>query len=162
MNNIEEIINSKAYFITTQEGLTTKVVDAEDFNDLAKEISQLNNKDEWEPHKGKNRFDLDIEYFSKELFSLNQTLPSRTPEELKRYFECLADVNKSKDEWISVDDRLPPKNTDVIGYSSYDGLIFDLYRTDDDEWCTRYTRWHGCNIKQWMNHPQPPKTKECE
>lgn len=37
-----------------------------------------------------NRFGVDVEYYTKDLKRLIKSLPDRTPEELKRYFESLA------------------------------------------------------------------------
>ena len=71
-------------------------------------------------------------------------------------------------EWISVDDELPPYNRDVLVYrpnmamkiivDTYDGY----YGDDDDEW---YEGWalygkdtHGNPaITHWAYLPQPPK-----
>ena len=73
-----------------------------------------------------------------------------------------------KTKWISVDEKLPPYNRDVLVYrpnmamkilvDSYDGY----YGDDDDEW---YEGWalHGKDIRgkpiitHWAYLPQPPK-----
>lgn len=74
-------------------------------------------------------------------------------------------------EWISVDDKYPPYNRDVLVYrpnmamkilvDSYDGY----YGDDDDEW---YEGWalygkdkHGNPaITHWAYLPQPPKGRK--
>ena len=71
-------------------------------------------------------------------------------------------------EWISVKDKLPPYNHDVLVYrpnmamkilvDSYDGY----YGEDDDEWHEGWARYgndiHGRPIiTHWAYLPQPPK-----
>ena len=71
-------------------------------------------------------------------------------------------------EWISVDDKLPPYNRDVFVYrpnmamkilvDSYDGY----YGEDDDEWHEGWARYgndiHGKPIiTHWAYLPHPPK-----
>ena len=71
-------------------------------------------------------------------------------------------------EWISVDDKLPPYNRDVLVYrpnmamkilvDSYDGY----YGEDDDEWHEGWARYgndiHGKPIiTHWAYLPRPPK-----
>lgn len=41
-----------------------------------------------------NRYGVDTEYLKKELRKLEQTLDNRTPEELWRYFDSLANIYK--------------------------------------------------------------------
>ena len=96
----------------------------------------------------------------------------RTDPETGSFTEYLADYLISNgvtvQEWISVDDKLPPYNRDVLVYrpnmamkifvDSYDGY----YGDDDDEW---YEGWalygrdiHGKPIiTHWAYLPLPPK-----
>ena len=56
-------------------------------------------------------------------------------------------------EWISVDDRLPDKNTTVIATTD-NGIVFQcLYAYDG------WDLWDGneVNITHWQPMPQPPK-----
>ena len=80
----------------------------------------------------------------------------------------LTDHGVTVQEWISVDDKYPPYNRDVLVYrpnmamkiivDTYDGY----YGDDDDEW---YEGWalygkdtHGNPaITHWSYLPQPPK-----
>ena len=71
-------------------------------------------------------------------------------------------------EWISVDDKLPPYNRDVLVYRPNMAMKFlvdnyeGYYGEDDDEW---YEGWakHGNDIHEkpiithWQYLPQPPK-----
>ena len=70
-------------------------------------------------------------------------------------------------EWISVDDQMPPYNTMVLIYrpTMAETIITDTYfgfYGEDDEW---YEGWncygediHGRNVvTHWMPLPQPPK-----
>ena len=71
-------------------------------------------------------------------------------------------------EWISVDDKLPPYNRDVLVYRPNMAMKFlvdnyeGYYGEDDDEW---YEGWakHGTDIHgkpvitHWAYLPQPPK-----
>ena len=96
----------------------------------------------------------------------------RTDPETGSFTEYLADYLISHgvtvQEWISVDDKLPPYNRDVLVYrpnmamkifvDRYDGY----YGDDDDEW---YEGWalygkdiHGKPIiTHWAYLPLPPK-----
>ena len=71
-------------------------------------------------------------------------------------------------EWISVDDKLPPYNRDVLVYrpnmamkilvDNYEGY----YGEDDDEWYEGWSKYgndiHGKPIiTHWAYLPQPPK-----
>ena len=71
-------------------------------------------------------------------------------------------------EWISVNDKLPPYNHDVLVYrpnmamkfivDDYDGY----YGEDDDEWYEGWAKYgtdtHGNHvITHWAYLPQPPK-----
>ena len=56
-------------------------------------------------------------------------------------------------EWVSVEDRLPEKNTSVIA-STDNGIVFQcLYAYDG------WDLWEGSkvNITHWQPTPQPPK-----
>ena len=82
--------------------------------------------------------------------------------------DCLINNGVTVQEWISVDDKLPPYNRDVLVYrpnmamkilvDSYDGY----YGEDDDEWHEGWARYgndiHGKPIiTHWSYLPQPPK-----
>ena len=90
---------------------------------------------------------------------------SGTSEEIADH---LIDNGVTVQEWISVEDKLPPYNRDVLVYrpnmamkilvDNYAGY----YGEDDDEW---YEGWakHGTDIHgkpvitHWQYLPQPPK-----
>ena len=71
-------------------------------------------------------------------------------------------------EWISVDDKLPPYNRDVLVYRPNMAMKILVdnyawhYRDDDDEW---YEDWALCGkdtngnpvITHWAYLPEPPK-----
>lgn len=82
--------------------------------------------------------------------------------------DYLLDSGVTVQEWVSVDDKLPPYNRDVLVYrpnmamkilvDSYDGY----YGEDDDEWHEGWARYgndiHGKPIiTHWAYLPQPPK-----
>ena len=89
-------------------------------------------------------------------------------EKIKRIADHLISNGITVQEWISVNDKLPPYNHDVLVYrpnmamkiivDTYDGY----YGDDDDEW---YEGWalygkdtHGNPaITHWAYLPQPPK-----
>ena len=88
--------------------------------------------------------------------------------EVERVINALIANGVTVQEWISVNDKLPPYNRDVLVYrpnmamkilvDTYDGY----YGDDDDEW---YEGWalygkdiHGKPvITHWAYLPQPPK-----
>ena len=71
-------------------------------------------------------------------------------------------------EWISVEDKMPTFNKEVLTYTpnlylqiyvdAYDGY----YGEDDNEWIEGW-RWRGDvgenKITHWMPLPEPPKEK---
>ena len=80
----------------------------------------------------------------------------------------LIDNGVTVQEWISVKDKLPPYNHDVLVYRPNMAMKFlvdnyeGYYGEDDDEW---YEGWakHGTDIQgkpvitHWAYLPQPPK-----
>ncbi len=96
----------------------------------------------------------------------------RTDPEVGSFTEYLADclINNgvTVQEWISVEDKLPPYNHDVLVYRPNMAMKFLVdnyewyYGEDDDEW---YEGWakHGTDIHgkpvitHWAYLPQPPK-----
>ena len=71
-------------------------------------------------------------------------------------------------EWISVKDKLPPYNRDVLVYRPNMAMKFlvdnyeGYYGEDDDEWHEGWVRYgkdvHGNQvITHWSYLPQPPK-----
>ena len=73
------------------------------------------------------------------------------------------EANYRKQEWISVDDRLPRESEVVLAYSVKFGIIQRIYTSYIGE-----VRWwsHGCwnsteqlRITHWMPLPEPPETK---
>ena len=71
-------------------------------------------------------------------------------------------------EWISVKDKLPPYNRDVLVYRPNMAMKFvvdtydEYYGDDDDEWYEGWARYgkdiHGKPIiTHWAYLPQPPK-----
>ena len=82
--------------------------------------------------------------------------------------DYLLDSGVTVQEWISVEDKLPPYNRDVLVYrpnmamkflvDNYDGY----YGEDDDEWYEGWAKYgkdiHGKPIiTHWAYLPQPPK-----
>lgn len=82
--------------------------------------------------------------------------------------DCLINNGVTVQKWISVDDKLPPYNRDVLVYRPNMAMKFlvdnyeGYYGEDDDEW---YEGWakHGTDIHgkpvitHWAYLPQPPK-----
>lgn len=69
------------------------------------------------------------------------------------FADCLLANGVTVQEWISVDDRLPDKNTTVI-VTTDKGIVFQcLYAYDG------WDLWDGneINITHWMPLPEPPK-----
>ena len=71
-------------------------------------------------------------------------------------------------EWISVDDKLPPYNRDVLVYRPNMAMKFlvdnyeGYYGEDDDEWYEGWAKYgtdiHGNHvITHWAYLPKPPK-----
>ena len=96
----------------------------------------------------------------------------RTDPEAGSFTEYLADflINNgvTVQEWISVDDKLPPYNRDVLVYRPNMAIKFlvdnyeGYYGEDDDEWHEGWVRYgkdvHGNQvITHWSYLPQPPK-----
>ena len=89
-------------------------------------------------------------------------------EKIKRIADHLIANGVTVQEWISVNDKLPPYNHDVLVYrpnmamkfivDNYDGY----YGEDDDEWYEGWAKYgtdiHGKPIiTHWAYLPQPPK-----
>ena len=94
--------------------------------------------------------------------------PHELVDPIEAVADYLLDSGVTVQEWISVDNKLPPYNRDVLVYrpnmamkilvDSYDGY----YGEDDDEWHEGWTRYgndiHGKPIiTHWAYLPQPPK-----
>lgn len=88
--------------------------------------------------------------------------------EVERVVNALIGKGVTVQEWISVDDKYPPYNRDVLVYrpnmamkiivDTYDGY----YGDDDDEWHEGWALYgkdtHGNPaITHWAYLPQPPK-----
>ena len=88
--------------------------------------------------------------------------------EVERVVNALIDNGATVQEWISVTDKLPPYNRDVLVYrpnmamkilvDTYDGY----YGDDDDEWNEGWALYgkdtHGNPvITHWAYLPNPPK-----
>jgi hypothetical protein len=70
-------------------------------------------------------------------------------------------------EWISVEDRLPEKNTEVLVYhGDWIGNLMDVYTyLGNDEWEDTSGYWgspRNEGITHWMPLPTPPTAKENE
>ena len=94
--------------------------------------------------------------------------PHELVDPIEAVADYLLDSGVTVQEWVSVDDKYPPYNRDVLVYrpnmamkiivDTYDGY----YGDDDDEW---YEGWalygkdtHGNPaITHWSYLPQPPK-----
>lgn len=70
--------------------------------------------------------------------------------------EFLYNAGYRKQEWISVEERLPEKNVRVLVYikSSRSYTRFDTDRLDD----RGFVRWFN-DVTHWMPLPEPPKMK---
>ena len=94
--------------------------------------------------------------------------PHELVDPIEAVADYLLDSGVTVQEWISVDNKLPPYNRDVLVYrpnmamkilvDSYDGY----YGEDDDEWHEGWARYgndiHGKPIiTHWAYLPQPPK-----
>jgi hypothetical protein len=67
-----------------------------------------------------------------------------------------------KSEWISVEDRLPEENTDVLIYrGGFRGDLMNVYTyMGHNEWEDEYGYWSITDdegITHWMPLPEPPK-----
>ena len=67
-------------------------------------------------------------------------------------------------EWISVKDRLPNKDEEVLVYRGIHRGLMDVYTyIDHDEWDDAYGYCSGTDnegITHWMPLPAPPTAKE--
>lgn len=65
--------------------------------------------------------------------------------------------------WVSVNQRLPEPDEEVIAYTEVSGIIYDMmYRPShypDTEWMTRYTQWGG-TVLFWMEKPAYPNVED--
>lgn len=82
--------------------------------------------------------------------------------------QYLVDRGVTVPQWISVEDKLPPYNRDVLVYRPNMAMKFVVdtyagyYGDDDDEWYEGWARYgkdiHGNSvITHWAYLPQPPK-----
>ena len=82
--------------------------------------------------------------------------------------DYLLDSGVTVQEWISVKDKLPPYNRDVLVYRPNMAMKFlvdnyeGYYGEDDDEWYEGWAKYgkdiHGKPIiTHWAYLPQPPK-----
>lgn len=63
----------------------------------------------------------------------------------------------NKNEWISVDDRLPPRGERVLATTG--GGVFVVWTDNDDEWYIggiRFEQFFGF-VTHWMPLPEAPK-----
>ena len=70
-------------------------------------------------------------------------------------------LSKAKQEWISVDERLPEEGTRVIGYD-YESNVRCYFIYSERWWLTEDDGWNtakGWGVTHWMPIPEPPKTK---
>jgi len=60
-------------------------------------------------------------------------------------------------EWIAVDDRLPDRHTNVIGYDAFYGKINIAEITPYGDGDRLIFLWNDdCNITHWQPLPEPP------
>ncbi len=85
---------------------------------------------------------------------LEDFLSYGTINELSHY---LANKGYTKQEWISVEDRLPEKQTAVLVCFDNDCISTDFIASSG-MW---YDHWHK-TITHWMPLPTPPKMKGAE
>ena len=71
--------------------------------------------------------------------------------------QTLCEAGYRKQEWISVEERLPEKNVRVLVYikSSRSYTRFDTDRLDDRGW----VRWFN-DVTHWMPLPEAPKMRK--
>lgn len=88
-------------------------------------------------------------------------LNNETPKALPDYIaEALYNVGYSKQEWISVDERLPEKNGYYLVYTKYGYIEVERYKTwDDDDLDGGYWWEFEGLVTHWMPLPEPPKMK---
>lgn len=67
--------------------------------------------------------------------------------------EALYNACYRKQEWISVDERLPERFKTVLVYDTHtESVRISLYRGTDEV-------WRNGRISHWMPFPEPPKLK---
>lgn len=81
--------------------------------------------------------------------------------------EYLTEQGYQKQEWISVEDRLPDENTDVlICQGNCFGQLMNVYTyLGDNKWEDEYGYWHITEdtlMTHWQPLPKPPKMKGAE
>ena len=65
--------------------------------------------------------------------------------------------------WISVKERVPEKNDDVLVYDGYNNEVDMAYLDSDYEWIslTNNLVFHEGDIDYWMPLPDPPVIIDC-
>ena len=76
--------------------------------------------------------------------------------------------NDKEDKWISIEDKLPEKNNEVLitdGYSVWGGFSRE-YSQNEEGWCWFDNSEEGYfntdEITHWMPLPEPPKGENNE
>lgn len=97
-----------------------------------------------------------IKEMAKDLKSLDDISYYPNCNHIYRRAEKLKSLGYIKQEWISVEDRLPEKDVRVLVYLETDRSYtkIDTDRLDD----RGFVRWYK-DVTHWMPLPEPPETK---
>ena len=90
--------------------------------------------------------------------------------EMYDFVISMIETLSGRSQWISIEDRLPPDNQMVIGYTPVDGYMFvGFHRTFNYPWnevqtgcwyiitAMRSTKTMPKKVTHWMRLPEPPK-----
>ena len=93
----------------------------------------------------------------------NKVAKDRFADIMRKYANDLYNEGYRKQEWISVEDRMPtiPKHKEDITILGYNGEIHDYIIDSKNRWWG-YDGWNtpnGWGITHWMPLPQPPDMK---
>jgi hypothetical protein len=91
-----------------------------------------------------------IEIFDEEYEKRRLITPNFTAEKM-------TDKGYRKQEWISVDERLPSKSGKYICCTTKGTILIErFYELDDGGW---FSNHNFCNVTHWMALPELPKMK---
>ena len=112
------------------------------------------------------RFDAKKQTEGEELFSiLSDTINGANFDDLNdACYRILDKANYHKQEWISVDERLPEKSGDYLTY--HNGVISALMYSKrhklfnaEDTLDEKFSKANCIEVSHWMPLPEPPKMK---
>jgi len=70
---------------------------------------------------------------------------------------ALAAMKARSDGWIKCSDRMPERHQFVIGYTEYDGVIYQMAVDDNGVWYTKDSDWSMTKVTHWMHQPAAPE-----